>query len=59
MSHRNLLITLGVLIMLAPLVGLPHAFLLVLVPLLGFLVIVAAVVKRSAPPASHDQNQAV
>lgn len=68
MSRESTLLILGVVIILAPFLGLPYAWLMVIEPLLGLGVIALAILVRARrmteehplpPPPSIDETQSI
>lgn len=59
MSKKNIVTLLGVLVILAPFIGLPYSWLMVLLPLLGIGIVVTAFLMRrkdTTPTVTYDQE---
>lgn|GEM_PF-2125086 len=58
MKRAHLLLTLGILVLLSPFVGLPYTFLMFLLPVLGLLIILATVLRIPKRAPTHDATEA-
>jgi ABC-type xylose transport system permease subunit len=56
MSRSSTLITLGILIALSPFLGLPHAWLVIVLPVLGFLTLLIGYLLRKGQVAATTET---
>ncbi len=57
MSRRTLLVIIAVVVLLAPFIGLPYAWLMVLLPILALVILVTILVPTRNKPLSHAREE--